>query len=403
MSHRLGNISWLAARDYRDEWQMSGFFVLALAAVLGPMMVLFGLKFGIISSMVDNLVEDPRNREVRPIGSGHFDRAWMETLRSRSDVDFIVPRTRAIAATIKLKSTTAKRILPAEMIPTDRGDPLLEGLKPPDNMQQLVLSNSAARKLKVKPGDTVSGSFSRRFKGRSERVHIELTVTDVAPAGAFPRDGAFAPVYLVESAEDFRDGRAVPALGWRGDPESNDNRSYPGFRLYAESIYDVTGLSALLIKEGVEVRTRAADIEIVQSMDRNLSAVFWLIALVSMSGFAFSLGASLWANVDRKRKELSVLRLVGFRTGDIIWFPVIQSLFTGLLGWGCATLIYLGVAFSINRMFAGQLQSGENVCLLLPEHYLIALGITLGSATIAAAMAGYRSARIEPSEGLRDI
>ncbi len=75
MSHRLGNISWLAARDYRDEWQMSGFFVLALAAVLGPMMVLFGLKFGIISSMVDNLVEDPRNREVRPIGSGHFDRA----------------------------------------------------------------------------------------------------------------------------------------------------------------------------------------------------------------------------------------------------------------------------------------------------------------------------------------
>ncbi len=75
MGHRLGNISWLAARDYRDEWQMSGFFILALAAVLGPMLVLFGLKFGIISSMVDNLVEDPRNREIRPIGSGHFDLA----------------------------------------------------------------------------------------------------------------------------------------------------------------------------------------------------------------------------------------------------------------------------------------------------------------------------------------
>ncbi len=156
-------------------------------------------------------------------------------------------------------------------------------------------------------------------------------------------------------------------------------------------------------KEGIEVRTRAADIEIVQDMDRNLSSVFWLIAMVSMSGFGFSLGASLWANVDRKRKELSVLRLVGFRTGDIIWFPVIQSLFTALLGWGFATLIYLGVAYSINRMFTGQLQSGDSVCLLHPEHYLIALGITLGFATLAATMAGYRSARIEPSEGLRDI
>ncbi|MES9857607.1 MAG: FtsX-like permease family protein [Sedimenticola sp.] len=403
MGHRLGNISWLAARDYRDEWQMSGFFILALAAVLGPMLVLFGLKFGIISSMVDNLVEDPRNREIRPIGSGHFDLAWIEELRSHADVDFIVPRTRAIAATIELKSAVAKRILQAEMIPTDRGDPLLVGLKLPENMQQLVLSTSAARKLKVKSGDKISGSFSRRFRGRSERVHIELTVADVAPAGAFSRDGAFAPIYLVESAEDFRDGRAVPALGWKGDKESRDSRSYPGFRLYAKSIYGVAELSSLLIKEGIEVHTRAADIDIVQNMDRNLSAVFWLIAIVSMSGFAFSLGASLWANVDRKRKELSVLRLVGFRTGDIIWFPVIQSLFTGLLGWGCATLIYLGVAYSINKMFVGQLQSGDTVCRLMPEHYLIALAITLGSATIAATMAGYRSARIEPSEGLRDI
>ncbi|MES9903705.1 MAG: ABC transporter permease [Sedimenticola sp.] len=403
MAHRLGNISWLAARDYRDEWQMSGFFVLALAAVLGPMMVLFGLKFGIISSMVDNLVEDPRNREIRPIGSGHFDRAWVDALHRRPDINFIVPRTRAIAATIELKSTKAKRILPTEMIPTDRGDPLLSGLQSPRTIQQLVLSASAARKLKVKPGDLISGSFSRRFKGRSERVHIELTVTDVAAPGAFARDGAFAPVNLVESAEDFRDGRAVPAFGWRGQAAGDGARTYPGFRLYARSIYDVAPLAALLRKEGIEVRTRAADIEIVQDMDRNLSSVFWLIAMVSMSGFGFSLGASLWANVDRKRKELSVLRLVGFRTGDIIWFPVIQSLFTALLGWGFATLIYLGVAYSINRMFTGQLQSGDSVCLLHPEHYLIALGITLGFATLAATMAGYRSARIEPSEGLRDI
>ena len=68
----------LASRDYFHEWLMSGCFVLALAAVLGPMMVLFGLKFGIVGTMVDELIENPHNREVRPVGSGYYDHAWLE-------------------------------------------------------------------------------------------------------------------------------------------------------------------------------------------------------------------------------------------------------------------------------------------------------------------------------------
>ncbi|RLJ18568.1 peptide ABC transporter permease [bacterium endosymbiont of Escarpia laminata] len=403
MLRRFKNVFWLANRDYKNEWQMSSFFVIALAAVLAPMMILFGLKFGIIGSMLDNLIEDPRNREIRPIGSGRYDRAWIENLRRQDGVYFIVPRTRAIAATIQLKSKNATRILSVEMLPTDRGDPLLNELDIPIGLHQLVLSKSAARKLKASKGDKISGSLARRFRGRSERVHIELTVVDIAKPGAFSRDGAFAPVYLVESAEAFRDGQAVPALGWKGNKPEGAGRTYPSFRLYARSIYDVEPISKILLQQGIEVRTRAADIEIVRNMDRNLSAVFWLIAVIGLIGFSFSLGASLWANVDRKRKELSVLRLVGFRTGDIIWFPVIQSLFTGILGWASASLIYLGVAYTINEMFASQLESGDTVCRLLPEHFLIALGLTCTAAILAATLAGYRAARVEPSEGLRDI
>ena len=63
----------LATRDYLHEWQMSVCFVLGLAAVLGPMMVLFGLKFGIVGAMMDELIEEPGNREIRPVGSGRFD------------------------------------------------------------------------------------------------------------------------------------------------------------------------------------------------------------------------------------------------------------------------------------------------------------------------------------------
>jgi putative ABC transport system permease protein len=403
MRHRFKDIVWLANRDYRNEWQMSSFFIIALAAVLGPMMILYGLKFGIVGSMLNTLIEDPRNREVRPIGSGRYDSAWIEQLQAREEIDFIIPRTRAIAATIDLKSQTAKRIVSVEMIPTSLGDPLLQGRTTPNKLHQIVLSEKAAEKLAVKPGDEINGSLSRRYKGRSERVHLTLQVVDIARHASFTRDGAFTNLSLLEAAEDFRDGRAVPTLGWNGAKVKNDQRTYPSFRLYTRSIYDVSAISDAMQKLGIEVNTRAADIDIVRSMDQNLSLVFWLIALIGLIGFSFSLGASLWANVDRKRKELSVLRLVGFRTGEIIWFPVLQSALTAFFGWLTASLIYLGVSYTINGLFLTQTEGSETICRLLPNHFLVALLLTLGSSIIAASLAGYRAARVEPSEGLREI
>jgi len=293
--------------------------------------------------------------------------------------------------------------VPTEVIPSDRGDPLLpvQGARP-EGMDRIVLSRSAAEKLRVEAGGEVSGSLVRRYQGRKERVHMKLTVADVAPPHAFTRDGAFTSVMLVEALEDFRDGRAVPALGWKGSAVKSERR-YPGFRLYARSIYDVQPLETLLKGQGIEVRTQAADITTVQRMDRNLTTVYWAIAIIGLVGFSLSLGANLWANVDRKRKELSVLRLVGFRTGQIIWFPVIQAAFTALLGWALAVAIYLAAGSAINRMMAEQMEAGQQVCVLLPQHYLIALGLTLGASVLSAALAGFRAARIEPSEGMREI
>jgi len=402
MAGTLSKVFRLASRDYVHEWLMSGCFVLALAAVLGPMMVLFGLKFGIVGAMVDQLVEDPVNREIRPVGSGYYDRAWLESVQARPDVAFLVPRTRSIAATIELSSQSASRIVSVELIPSEQGDPLLPNSPLPEGVTGIVLSQSAAEKLNVAPGDTLDGSLARRFRGQQERVHLSLSVAAIAPASTFSRDGAFVSVMLLEALEDFRDGRAVPSLGWEGEP-ADTNRSYPGFRLYARSIYDVAGLRDAFARLNVDVHTRSSEIELVQRMNRNLTAIYWAIALVGLVGFSLSLGASLWANIDRKRKELSVLRLVGFRTADIVWFPMVQALFTAVLGWALAVAIYMATALVINDMLAAQLETGQQVCRLLPWHYAIALLLTCIAAVLAAGLAGLRSARVEPSEGLRDL
>ena len=400
----MGNIFRLSFRDYTHEWRMSGCFVFALAAVLAPMMILFGLKFGIVSSMVHDLVENPLNREIRPIGSGRYSDQWIENYRSRGDVEFIIPKTRALAASIQLNSETAKRILSTELMATAEQDPLLANLsKTPVNTYQIVLSQSAAKKLNVAKGDQVDASLVRQFKGKRERVHLNLEVIDIADASVASRSVAFVHLDLLIATEHFKDGRAVPELGWSGDAVNEVSRNYPSFRMYARSIYDVENLVKDLENKGVRVKANAVEIATVQSIDRNLSIIFWIIACVGAAGFAFSLGASLWANVDRKKRDLSILRLVGFKSGRIVLFPVMQSFYTAILGWLLAVLVYLVFEQLINRFLAPRLNLDQTLCYLISEHFFWALGLTVTTAIFAAIIGGMRAADIEPSDGLRDI
>jgi putative ABC transport system permease protein len=401
---QISNIIRLSFRDYSHEWRMSGCFILSLSSVLAPMLILFGLKFGIVSTMIHELVENPVNREIKPIGSGRYDDAWIDQYRKRGDVEFIIPKTRALAATIQLKSTTANRIVSTELLATASGDPLLAGLtRVPKDYYQVILSRSAAKKLKVNTGDTIDASLARQFQGKRERVHLPLEVVDIADEAVTARNVAFVNLDLLIASEQFKDGRAVEELAWEGNSDALKERVYPSFRLYARSIYDVENLVTDLEREGARVKANVGEINTVQSIDENLSVIFWIIACVGGLGFAFSLGASLWANVDRKRKELSILRLVGFKSGRIIMFPVLQALYTAVLGWLFAVLVYLAFEYLINFFLAPRLNLDRALCFLLAEHFLWALGITLVIAVFAAILGGFRAARIEPADGLREI
>src|SRR4051812_14764386 len=94
----MRHIHRLAWRDFVHETLMSFCFVLALAAVLAPLLVLFGLKFGLIDTIASRLIEDPRNRELIPVGSGRFDAGWFARQRGRPEVAFTVPETRRLSA-----------------------------------------------------------------------------------------------------------------------------------------------------------------------------------------------------------------------------------------------------------------------------------------------------------------
>lgn len=397
-------ISRLAIKDYFNEWQVSSCYILALAAVLGPMMVLFALKYGIISGMFGQLIDDPRNRELRPIYSGHFDIGWMDELQKRPDVGFLIPKTRGLAASMFLKSSNAPRIISVELIPTSKNDPLLSNiLEYPKRFESIVLSKSVAKKLNVKPGDIIDGSIQRHYNGLKERKHLPLKVVSIASSSAFTRDGAFASLSLLEAIESYRDGQAVQALDWQGSEPINEEKFFTGFRLFARSIKDVSGLQKWLETQGVEVITQVDEIKSVQDMEQTLSTIYWVIALIGIIGFSTSLGANLWANVERKRKDLSIIRVIGFSTIDMITFPIIQSLLTIFFGWLLAVAVYQGVSMWINILMNSQLEAGTQVCILLPEHYLISLLVATMLAILVASLAGIRASFIEPAEGMREI
>jgi putative ABC transport system permease protein len=395
----------LAFDDYRHEWIISSCSILALSAVLIPLLVLFGLKYGIISNLLDPLIENPRYREVAPIGSGSYEPDWFEEMQSRADIAFVVPRTRSLAASIRLRALDSDigRIIDIELIPSAGGDPVLdESTGYPDGSTDVVLAMTAAEKLGVGVGDRLEGIVARTRNDRQESELLPMTVVGIAPITAFTRDGLFVSTQLIAAVEDFLDGRAVPDLGWEGAEARPADRSFASFRLYARAINDVAGLREEFVRRGIEVRTSVADIELVQKLDRNLGIVYWIIALIAITGYCVSFATNVWANVDRKRREFSVLRLTGFRTREIVWFPLLQAGFTAALGWLLAVIVFLTVQGMLNALFASTIGGGQPVCRLEVWHLLAAFLLTMVAAVAAAIIGGRRVAHLEPSIGLRD-
>jgi putative ABC transport system permease protein len=393
---RIALVASLAWQDYRNDAWLSVCSVLALVAVIAPLLVLFGLKFGLVSSLTERLENDPATREIIPLGGGRFSSEFVEQLRQRSDVAFALPRTRQIAATAQLGAVTV------EMLPTAANDPLLAGLPMPKGLDQIVLSHTAAEKLGAKAGDWLEASVGRQVAGRVESQRLRVQVLQVAPLEAFARDGLFAPLGLLEAAEDYRDGRAVPAFGWDGDAVGvSEQRVYPAFRLYARRLVDVEPLRVYFAGQNLLVSTQAQTIAQVQSLSRNLSIVFWIIAGLALAGAFAAIFAAALASVARKRRELSVLRLLGFSTAGLLLFVVLQALYSAGFAAALSGLLYGLAESGLNQLFVQV--PGEYASHLLARHYGLALAAVLGVSAVAAACGGWRVARIQASEGIRDV
>src|SRR5690554_3521986 len=393
----------LALQDLWHDRYVSLCIAAALVAVIAPLLLLFGLKHGVVSQLQRELLDDPRNLEVRMLTSGSYDEAWLDEVRALPGVSFAIGQTRSLNTQADLLRNRQQFLEGVELIPSATGDPLLaqSGLAPQG--EEVILSEPAARRLEVTQGDRLTLAASRRLDGQAERGRLEVTVLDVLPAAHFPRPAAFMELALLIELERFRDGHASPLLGVHHGAERNNYPvRYARARIFASDGDAVADVVKALEAQRIDTASRLAEIDNVRTINRVLGLIFGVIAGAALIGCLASMGGAFMANIDRKRREYAVLRLLGFHKPEIAAYVTAQvGLLTVIAFTAGLTLFTLGSAI-FNRALATSHLAAGVISHITLFHALIALGLTLTVALAVAAIGVARAFDIQPAESLRE-
>ncbi|MDR2946643.1 MAG: hypothetical protein LBV79_07865, partial [Candidatus Adiutrix sp.] len=260
------------------------------------------------------------------------------------------------------------------------------------------LPPAAWQKVSVAPGQWPVGGTLLTFTGTNGSLSFPVTVEETAALE--DAEAAAAPLTLLGLLAQAE----RRALTW--EPETRSlllgRRSYAGFRLYAATLEDVAPLQKKFADTGLTVAAETARIEEVKRLDRYLTLIFWLISAGAIVGATASLLSNIYAGLERKRRELGVLRLLGVSGFAFLRFPLYSSVLLTAGGFFSSWLMFAALSAVINHLFRDQLRAGESLCRLAWEHAAAALAVSLAVAAAAGLAAALRAARIEPSEALRD-
>ncbi|CAH2603860.1 ABC transporter permease [Rhodovastum atsumiense] len=384
----------LALADAWHEWRLSACAALTVAAVVAPLLLLLGLKTGVVDHLMTALRSDPQSRQLALRGHGSFPPAWFEALRARPDVAFVAPRLRQLAQPVDVaRPEDPVTGLNADLWVSAAGDPLLGPAATAIGPASVVLSARLARQGRFAVGDRLVVWALRRGPEGNRRNDATVTVGAIAPESATQNAVVFAPLALAAGLERFQE---------RGTDAVADDYAFPSFRLYARDITDVAILERLLLDQGLEVRTDVARIEWTLEIGRSLSALFAILTACAAAGVGVALAASLGANVLRKTRDLSLLRLLGVPPRRLAGFPLAQAVALAGAGTVLGALVALTVGVLINLAYGRGLLGEDTLCRLAPGDLLAALGASLALALLAGAAAARPVLRIAPAEGLRE-
>ncbi|MCI1037582.1 ABC transporter permease [Pseudomonas putida] len=401
---RLLLLARLSLADLWHDRNVSLCMAASLVAVIAPLLLLFGLKHGVVSQLQQELLSDPRNLEVKMLSSGHFDQAWLQRLQARPEVGFAIGQTRSLNTQADLLGAHGRFADNVEVIPTRAGDPLLATDLSELAPDQVILSERAAERLAAKAGDTLRLRVARRLNEVNERGERTLQVRAIVSSVRFARPAAFVSPELLMELEHYRDGYLVASLGASsGQALDALNVGYARARVYAREIDSVAPLERWLNEQRIETASRLAEINSVKAINHVLGLIFSVIAGAALIGCIASLVGAFLANIDRKRRHLAVLRLLGFSSPAVSAYVVLQALVLSLVGYlGGLGSYYLG-SLLFDRLLVSSQATGAFICHITVWHGLVALLLAFLVAGLVALIGALRAIRIQPAESLREL
>ena len=174
-----------------------------------------------------------------------------------------------------------------------------------------------------------------------------------------------------------------------------------GFRLFANSIYNVATVRDELLSMQVPTLSSLQSIIRLQALDNGLTSLFLLIAIAGVVTSIIVLIANQIGNVQRKRDSLAQVRLLGLSKSEVSLLPFFTGIYLSMAGGLLGVAIAVCTAWVINHFFASSLGYDNSVCVIEPSHVLLCQFLVLVLTAVSSLFAAIWTTRVDPAEGMR--
>ena len=131
--------------------------------------------------------------------------------------------------------------------------------------------------------------------------------------------------------------------------------------------------------------------------NRMMNKVSFVFLIIILFVGGISIGNYIWGNVNERRKEIGIMRMIGYHKYQIYYMLIVKATILGVLGGIFGYVIGTIAAVILGPYFAGI--SVSPIYLLLVWSILLSLIISVVGALIPAYLAG----KIEPFSNMQEI
>jgi len=175
-------------------------------------------------------------------------------------------------------------------------------------------------------------------------------------------------------------------------------RTYPGFRLHANTLEDVKPLRILCEKQGIEVRTNEERIQGVLSLDAVLGKFLVFIVIAGGLGGAGALFTSLYLSIERSRRQFAVLQILGISRVYVLMAVLTQAVVMVFIGFLVSFFLFQVGAAILTALSQLVLEPGAAVCVLNLTQWtrllFVAVALAVASGLLAVSRLRFRDPAI---------